>query len=150
MPYLQLDIPAEYPLATKRALAKRLGSLYGEIMETTPEIVNVAFRTLGEGNVWSCDGPTPSAVLTCAIRRGRPPEQRARLAAALVGACAEALAWDPLLLTVEFQQHAGDEIYRTVLLEGKPYGSLGQDWTPAEAEQPLFDRMRAEALAVQH
>ena len=85
MPHLQLDLPSKYPLTVKRDLAKQLGDLYGAIMQTTPDLVDVSFRELGEGNVWRCEasGPVPSAVLICDIRAGRPPEQRARLGEAL-------------------------------------------------------------------
>jgi hypothetical protein len=86
MPHLQLELTSKYPLSVKRDLAKRLGDLYGAIMQTTPDLVDVSFRELGEGNVWRCEapGPVPSAVLICDIRAGRPPEQRARLGGALL------------------------------------------------------------------
>jgi hypothetical protein len=58
---------------------------------------------------------------------GRPAEQRARLAEALVAACAEALALSPTALLVEFTQHAGDETFW-------PGRGLAPDWTPAEAQ----------------
>ena len=89
MPYLQLDVPNHYSVEVKRDLARRLGDLYARIMETTPDMVRVSFRELGEGGVWHCDAgaPEPAAVLLCDIRRGRPPEQRLKLAQALVDAC---------------------------------------------------------------
>ena len=79
MPYLQLDVSNRYPIEVKRALARRLGDEFARIMQTTPDLVTVAFRELGEGGVWRCgDGaPEPAAQLSCDIRRGRPPEQRA-------------------------------------------------------------------------
>ena len=98
-------------------------------MQTTPKQVTVAFRELGEGNLWRCTEaePEPAALLMCDIRRGRPPEQRAELAAALVDACVEALGLRPDRLAVEFTQHSGDEMYKAET------GGLGNDWTPAEA-----------------
>ena len=54
MPYLQLDVPNHYPVEVKRDLARRLGDSYAQIMQTTPELVTVAFRELGEGGVWCC------------------------------------------------------------------------------------------------
>ena len=62
-------------------------------MQTTPDLVTVAFRELGEGGVWCCSAgePEPAALLSCDIRRGRPPEQRAELAQALIDACVETL-----------------------------------------------------------
>ena len=129
MPYLQLDLPNRHPLAAKQRLARHLGETFARIMQTVPEQVTVAFRELGEGNLWRCglDEPEPAALLMCDIRRGRPPKQRAELAAALVSACVEALGLRPDRLAVEFTQHSGDEMYKAET------GGLGNDWTPAEA-----------------
>ena len=93
MPYLHLDVPNHYPVDVKRALARRLGDHYARIMQTTPNLVTVAFRELGEGGVWCCGAgePEPAAMLSCDVRRGRPPEQRAELAQALIDTCVEAL-----------------------------------------------------------
>lgn len=130
MPYLQLDVPNRYSADVKRRLARCMGELYARIMETTPDKVRVAFRELPEGSLWHCgDGePQPGAVLSCDVRRGRSPEQRAELAQALVDACVEALELRSDLL-VEFTQHAGDEMFR-------PGRGLAGDWTPAEARTP--------------
>jgi phenylpyruvate tautomerase PptA (4-oxalocrotonate tautomerase family) len=144
MPHLQLDLPSKYPLTVKRDLAKKLGDLYGAIMQTTPDLVDVSFRELGEGNVWRCDAPepVPSAVLICDIRAGRPPEQRARLGEALHKVCVEALNLDPLHFGVEFTQHSGDEIYRTILVDGVVHGGLAPDWSPSETIMPLVETLR--------
>jgi len=144
MPHLQLELPSKYPLGVKRGLAKRLGDLYGAIMQTTPDLVDVSFRELGAGNVWRCESPepAPSAVLICDIRAGRPPEQRARLGEALLNACVEALNLDPLRFGVEFTQHTGDELYRTILVDGAVRGGLAPDWNPSETITPLVDRLR--------
>ena len=56
--------------------------------------------------------PEPAAMLTCDIRRGRPPEQRAALAQALIDACVDALGLQSDRLGVEFTQHTGDELFR--------------------------------------
>jgi phenylpyruvate tautomerase PptA (4-oxalocrotonate tautomerase family) len=132
MPYLHFDLPARYPAATKRALAARLGALYAEIMETSPRIVKVSFRELGPENLFRCGAPDggvePVVVGQCDIRRGRPVEQRAALAAAIVAACAKALSVDPDAIELEFTQHAGDEMYRR--------GAFAQDWTAAESASP--------------
>ena len=127
MPYLQLDVPQRYPIEVKQRLAKRMGDLYAEHMQTTPDKVRVGFRELADGSLWHCsDGdPKPGVVLMCDIRSGRPPEQRAGLAQALVDACVEALGVDPGML-VEFTQHSGDEMYRA----GRGWAA---DWTPTEA-----------------
>jgi phenylpyruvate tautomerase PptA (4-oxalocrotonate tautomerase family) len=128
MPYLQLDVPKHYPLEVKRGLARRLGEKYALIMQTKPELVTVAFRELGEGGVWCCTAgePEPAALLSCDIRRGRPPEQRAELGQALIDACVETLGLSGDRIAVEFTQHTGDEMYR----HGRGWGT---EWTPAEA-----------------
>ena len=96
-------------------------------MQTTPDLVTVAFRELGEGAVWCCSAgePAPAALLSCDIRRGRPPEQRAELARALIDACVETLGLRSDRLVVEFTQHTSDEMYRA----GRGWGT---EWTPAE------------------
>jgi phenylpyruvate tautomerase PptA (4-oxalocrotonate tautomerase family) len=129
MPYLQLDVPGPYPIERKQELARRIGAIFAEIMQTTPEHVTVSFRELGEGSIWRCgEGePEPAAVLMCDIRRGRPPEQRARLAEALVAACVDGLGLRRDRLAVEFTQHAGDEMYKA------ERGGLTADWTADEA-----------------
>jgi len=130
MPYLQFDLAGSYPGAVKRALAARIGSLYAEIMQTSPSIVKVSFRELGTDNIFRCGaadgGVEPVVVGQCEIRRGRPTEQRARLAAALVAACADALDVPPESVELEFTQHAGDEMYRR--------GAFASDWTADEVE----------------
>jgi phenylpyruvate tautomerase PptA (4-oxalocrotonate tautomerase family) len=130
MPYLQLDIPGHYPTEVKRALAKRLGGLFADIMQTSHGNVTVAFRELGEGGLWRCGGnePVPAVAITCDIRRGRPAEQRARLAEVLVAACVDALELHDAQLSVGFTQHTGDEVFR-------PGQGLYKDWTPAEADE---------------
>jgi phenylpyruvate tautomerase PptA (4-oxalocrotonate tautomerase family) len=130
MPYLQLDVPQHYPVEVKRDLARRLGDLYARIMETTPDMVRVSFRELGEGGVWHCGAraPEPAAVLLCDIRRGRPPEQRLKLAEALVDACTETLGLRTDIMA-EFTQHPGDESF------GAGFWGRGfaPDWTSAES-----------------
>jgi phenylpyruvate tautomerase PptA (4-oxalocrotonate tautomerase family) len=146
MPYLQLDVPARFPFEVKRDLAQRMGAQFAELMQTTPDLVNIAFRELGEGGLWNAGAaaPVPSAVLTLAIRRGRTPEQRARLAEALHSTVTEALGLDPVSLTIEFNYHAGDDIYKKRDVDGVLHGSLGRDWTPEEAGRSLLESMDQE------
>ena len=130
MPYLHFDLPGRYPTEVKRTLATRLGALYAEIMETSPSIVKVGFRELGAENLFRCGAPggevEPVIVGQCDIRRGRPVEQRAALAAAIVGACAEAFGVEASAIELEFTQHAGDEMYRR--------GAFAGDWSADEAD----------------
>lgn len=129
MPYLQLDVPQRYPQDVKRRLARRLGETYAQIMETTADRVSVGIRELADGSLWSCseEEPEPGAVLMCDIRRGRPAEQRAELAQALIDACVEVLGLRSDRLPVEFTQHRGDEMYR----EGRGWS---QEWSRAESD----------------
>ncbi len=149
MPNLQLDVPGKYPVAVKRNLARRFGDLYAAIMQTTPDLVDVTFRELDEGGLWRCgkSGPVPAATLICDIRRGRPPEQRERLAKGLIDACVDALGLDPLLISVEFTQHSGDEIFRNILIDGVVRGGLSKDWSDSETATPLVEAIRAEQRA---
>src|ERR1700752_496290 len=89
-------------------------------------LIDVTIRELGEGGVWHCGekDPEPAAVLSLDTCSGRQPDQRARLAEALHDACVEILGLDPLLLSVEFTQHSGDEIYRKILVDGVLTGGL--------------------------
>jgi phenylpyruvate tautomerase PptA (4-oxalocrotonate tautomerase family) len=126
VPSLQLDAPARYDLETQRALAKRLGAIYAEVMQTRADIVTVAIR---EASVWRCssDGePQPSALLMCDVRRGRPAETRAELSRRLIEACSELGGLDPQAIKVEFTQHSGDEMYHPQL------GGFNRDWEGAE------------------
>jgi phenylpyruvate tautomerase PptA (4-oxalocrotonate tautomerase family) len=128
VPYLQIDVPNHYPVDVKRDLARRLGAKYARIMQTTPDLVTVAFRELGEGGVWCCSAgePEPAALISCDIRRGRAAEQRAKLAQALIDVCVETLGLRSDRLVVEFTQHSSDEMYR----HGRGWGT---EWTAAEA-----------------
>lgn len=130
MPYLQLDVPYRYPAETKRTLAKRMGEIYARIMQTNPNLVSVAIRELPDGGLWCCsDGePEPGARLMCDIRRGRPQEQRAELAQALIVACVEILNLSGDRLPIEFTQHDGDEMFRA----GRGWS---KDWTASEAKK---------------
>ena len=130
MPYLQLDVPEHYPVEVKRDLARRLGDHYARIMQTTPDMVRVSIRELGEGGVWHCGAgePEPAACISCDVRRGRPPEQRLKLAQALVDACKETLGLRTDII-VEFTQHPGDESFGA----GARGVGWAPDWTPAES-----------------
>jgi phenylpyruvate tautomerase PptA (4-oxalocrotonate tautomerase family) len=127
MPYLQLDVSNEYSVADKKRLARRLGEIYADVMQASVKRISVAIREL-DGGVWRCtdDDPYPAALLMCDIRRGRPAEQRSRLAEALVGACIDILGLRIDQINVEFTQHAGDEMYHSVM------GGLSDDWNENE------------------
>ena len=132
MPYLHLDLPIAVSAADRERVAGGLARLYAELMQTRPEEVTVAFRELGEHGVLSmrADGQVwPVIVVQLDIRRGRPPEQRERLAAAIAALLEEVLEWPPSRTILEFTQHSGDEFW------DEPRG-LGADWTPDEAAAP--------------
>jgi hypothetical protein len=59
-------------------------------MMTDVRRITVAIRELDEGGIWRCTPvePVPAVLLLCDVRNGRPPEQRAQLASALISICA--------------------------------------------------------------
>jgi phenylpyruvate tautomerase PptA (4-oxalocrotonate tautomerase family) len=116
VPSLQLDVPAKPGSEPGRELAAELTAIYAEIMNASPEIVTVVIR---EAAVWH-DG-TPSALLMCDVRRGRPVETRAELARRLTAACERALGIS--YVKVEFTQHPGDEMWHPHL------GGFNEDWS---------------------
>ncbi|MGY4313635.1 tautomerase family protein [Bradyrhizobium sp. JR3.5] len=113
MPYLQIDVPGRYPAEQKQRLARRFGEIYADIMQADIRRISVAVRELYDGGIWRCTAGEPyeAALLMCDIRKGRPPEQRERLARALVNACLEILELRTDQVNVEFTQHSGDEMY---------------------------------------
>lgn len=129
MPYLQLDLNAHYPVATKRKLAGKMGATYARMMLVDIRRISVAFRELGDGNIWrvaeSGGDPVSAAVVMLDIRRGRSPEQRTELAKALSADCVELLGLREERLNVEFTQHSGDEMHPAV-------GGYSAEWTEDE------------------
>lgn len=114
MPSIQIDLPITIDLATKQALAHRVGTIYGTTMQVGMDLLTVSVHDLGEGGVWRCHEsgpPTPSALIMCDIRAGRPGETRAQLAQSLIDLCVEMFDLDQLWMKVEFTQHAGNEMY---------------------------------------
>ena len=130
MPYLQLDVSRQYSPDAKQQLAKELGRIYAARMAADINRVSVAIRELAPGGLWRCtsDEPYPAALLMCDIRKGRPAEQRADLAKALIDACIEILGLKLDQINVEFTQHSGDEMYHPLR------GGLSLDWRPDEVD----------------
>ncbi|QPP05322.1 tautomerase [Streptomyces bathyalis] len=129
MPSIQIDLPLTTTAATKQALAQRVGAIYGEIMQIGRDLLTVSVHDLGEGGVWrrhDAGPPTPSALIMCDIRRGRPPETRAHLAQSLIDVCVEMFELEACWVKVEFTQHAGDEMYHPHL------GGFNADWNADE------------------
>ncbi|WP_063125398.1 hypothetical protein [Nocardia fusca] len=129
MPSIQIDLPLTSRPETKQELARRVGEIYADIMQVGMDLLTVSVHDLGEGSVWRChEGgtPTPSALIMCDIRRGRPVHTRARLAQELIDACVEMFELDALWVKVEFTQHSGDEMYHPHL------NGFNTDWTGDE------------------
>lgn len=131
MPYLQLDVSERYASDVKRRLAKKLGQIYADRMQADVNRVSIAIRELTPGGLWRCTSEEPyeAALLMCDVRKGRPPEQRANLAKALIDACIELLGLRIDQINVEFTQHSGDEMYHPLR------GGLSRDWRPDEVVQ---------------
>ncbi|MEC3919221.1 tautomerase family protein [Nocardia sp. CDC160] len=129
MPSIQIDLPLTVPADTKQALAQRVGEIYAEIMQVGMDLLTVSVHDLGEGGVWRCHEtgvPTPSALIMCDIRSGRPAQTRAHLARSLIEACIGMFELDALWVKVEFTQHSGDEMYHPHL------SGFNTDWTGDE------------------
>lgn len=130
MPYLQLDVNDQYPVADKRELAQKMSEAYARMMSVDIRRISVAIRELGEGGVWRImeagSAPVPVAVMMLDIRRGRPPELRMEVAKALCAHCVEILGLREDRLNVEFTQHSGDEMYHPAL------GGYSPEWGPGE------------------
>jgi phenylpyruvate tautomerase PptA (4-oxalocrotonate tautomerase family) len=127
MPYLQLDLNSHYPVAIKQQLAGKMTATYAHMMSVDIRRISVAFRELGDGNVWrvaeSGGDPVRAAVMMLDIRRGRSAEQRMEIAKALCAHCVEILGLSGDRLNVEFTQHSGDEMYHPAL------GGYSPEWT---------------------
>jgi phenylpyruvate tautomerase PptA (4-oxalocrotonate tautomerase family) len=128
MPYLQLEVTKNYPVATKQQLAKKMGDIYARIMNANVKRVTITIRELGDGGVWRCsDGePTQAAILMCDVRAGRSIEVRAELSKALIDVCNEMLGLEVNSLNIEFTQHTGDEMYHQWM------NGFSDDWSPGE------------------
>jgi phenylpyruvate tautomerase PptA (4-oxalocrotonate tautomerase family) len=131
MPYLQLDVSESYSPDVKRRLAKQLGEIYALKMQADVSRVSIAIRELTPGGLWRCTPGEPyeAALLMCDVRKGRPPEQRAELAKALIDACVDILGLRIEQINVEFTQHTGDEMYHPMR------GGLSADWRADEVEK---------------
>lgn len=131
MPYLQLDVSGSYAPNVKRQLAKQMGEIYALKMQADVNRISVAIRELTPSGLWRCTPGEPyeAALLMCDIRKGRPPQQRAELAKALVDACIDILGLRIEQINVEFTQHTGDEMYHPMR------GGLSDDWRPDEVDE---------------
>jgi phenylpyruvate tautomerase PptA (4-oxalocrotonate tautomerase family) len=126
MPYLQIDLPRAVDPDDKRRFAERLARIYAETMETQPHIPAIGFRELGPNNLVRLQEGAlrPVVVVTCDVRRGRPPEQRERFARRIAAECSAAFDIDVMQVVVEFTQHDADEMFR--------YGATAPEWSAAE------------------
>ena len=123
MPCLQLHVSESYSFDAKRRLAGQLGEIYALKLQADVSRVSVAIRELTPGGLRRCTPGEPyeAALLMCDIRKGRPPEQRAELAKALIDACVAILGIRIEQINVEFTQYTGDEMY---------HPTCGADWRP--------------------
>jgi phenylpyruvate tautomerase PptA (4-oxalocrotonate tautomerase family) len=132
MPSIQIDLPLVVERAVKGDLARRAGSIYATTMQVNADLLTVSIHDLGEGGVWRCHengDPTPSGLIMCDIRRGRPVETRAALAQQLIDLLVETFDLSRTWLKVEFTQHAGDEMYHPHL------SGFNKDWDGDERRE---------------
>jgi hypothetical protein len=108
-----------------------MGEIYALKMQADVNRISVAIRELTPSGLWRCTPGEPyeAALLMCDIRKGRPPQQRAELAKALVDACIDILGLRIEQINVEFTQHTGDEMYHPMR------GGLSDDWRPDEVDE---------------
>ena len=127
MPYVQLDLPVAVPAAQRIPLAAAIGETYAETMQTEADRVSVAFRELGPDGVLRChaEGPGRAIVVHADIRRGRPAEQRQRLARALSALLAEQVQVPDVV--VYFTEHDAQDIFRD--------GAWTTEWKAPSREQ---------------
>ena len=128
MPSLQIDLPLELDVDTKRALAREIGAIYAEVMQVRADLVTISLHALGAGGVWRCsdDEPHPAALVMCDVRAGRSTETRGVLARRIVDVCVRVCGLEEHQLKVEFTQHSGDEMFHPHL------GGFNDDWRPGE------------------
>ena len=134
---IQIDLPFAVDPPTKQTLAERVGATYAQTMQVGMDLLTVSVHDLGEGGVWRCHEsgpPTPSALIMCDIRKGRPVETRAHLAQNLIDVCLEMFELDQLWMKVEFTQHAGDEMYHPHL------SGFNTDWNGDERPRTATTR----------
>jgi phenylpyruvate tautomerase PptA (4-oxalocrotonate tautomerase family) len=132
MPSIQIDLPLVVAPEVKRDLARNVGNIYATTMQVNADLLTVSIHDLGEGGVWRCHDegdPTPSALIMCDIRSGRPVETRASLAQQLIDLLVETFALGRTWLKVEFTQHAGDEMYHPHL------HGFNKDWDGDERRE---------------
>jgi phenylpyruvate tautomerase PptA (4-oxalocrotonate tautomerase family) len=129
VPSIQIDLPLVTTAEVKRDLAQQIGAVYAQIMQVGKDLLTVSVHDLGVGGIWRCHEsgpPTPSALIMCDIRAGRPADVRAELARALIEVCTKTFDLDGTWVKVEFTQHTGDEMYHPHL------GGWNRDWSGDE------------------
>lgn len=116
MPFVQVHTSRRPDTEVRRALGVALAKAYGEHMETTHRIVNVAFPTYDDGDVARYDAGGDAAsemtVVTCDIRAGRSAQAIEALGRAFTDACACWLGVDPLRVAVYVNEYPASHIYR--------------------------------------
>ena len=127
MPYVHFNVPGRYGAEAKRKLAEAACRAYAEIMETQSWRPNVGISELGEDNLFRLgeEGLERIVMVLVEARRGRPAEQRLRLARRIVDLCVDTLDVPRATVFVEFTLHTADEMYRD--------GTWTQEWSSDEA-----------------
>jgi phenylpyruvate tautomerase PptA (4-oxalocrotonate tautomerase family) len=128
VPFVHVHTSRRPELAKRREFGAKLAKAYGEHMETTHRIVNVAFSFYNLGDIARYDAAGDAAhemtVVMCAIRAGRAPDAIEALGRAFTSLCAEYLLIDPLRVAVYVNEHPAYQIYRD--------GGRAPDWSADE------------------
>ena len=136
MPFVTVHTSRRPDAAARRKLGVALAKAYGEYMQTTHRIVNVAFSMYEPGDVARYDAAGEEAqemtVVTCDIRAGRTAEAMEGLGRAFTALCVEHLAIDPLRVAIYVNEHAAYQIYRD--------GGRAPDWSLDEGRAPSTGR----------
>lgn len=116
MPFVTVHTSHRPATAVRLALGAGLAKAYGEHMQTTHRIVNVAFSFYEPGDVARYDAAGDAAndmtVVTCHVRAGRAPDALEALGRAFTALCADHLAIDPLRVAIYVSEHSAYQIYR--------------------------------------
>jgi phenylpyruvate tautomerase PptA (4-oxalocrotonate tautomerase family) len=132
VPFLQVHTTRDIAPEAKHALGSALATAYGDVMQTSARIVNVAFVKYAAGDLVRYDAAGDAhemAIVTCDVRDGRTPAQHESLGRTVTALCGAALGLPEDRIAVYLTEHPSHRIYRD--------GGRAPAWTPAEGTPTL-------------